>query len=231
LTLAVALLTPATLLQGQSPQQGPSPAVGPIVKIEQDWELVVSTPDPDRCSPQVFAQVYPESGGSFCCQLLINYNDQPTFSAGGVQIQIWQNQVVLDGRDNAPNQAVLQVPDETVKFTLVMEISDGKLNFSAKNVSSTSWGDVNNLNTSVDYEPTAFANYQTSDTLANSGILLGSNRVTSLTLKQVRRIDASGAQITEDAQQIYPPAGSDPGSGSGSGSTSGTSSTSGPGPG
>ena len=121
-----------------------------------------------------------------------------------MQIQVWQNSTVLDGNDNSPNQAVLQNASETVTFTLVMTIQGSQLHFSAKNVSSPSFGDLNHLSTNVSYTPNSFANYQTSDTVAKSGILLGANRVASLTLKQVRKINQSGTTQTEPAQIIYP---------------------------
>jgi hypothetical protein len=175
-----------------------------IVKVEQDWVLVVTSPDSNRCSPQLFFQLSPESGGDYNCQLLMNYCDQPNFSAGGVQIQVWQNNTVLDGKDNNPNQSVLQAENETVTFTLVMEIKGNKLHFSAVNVSSTSWGDVSRLSVSTDYNPDSFETYSTADTIANSGILLGSNRVTSLTLKEVRKTDRSGNVTTELPQVIFP---------------------------
>ncbi len=198
LAAAAVLTTPPT---GQAQSGG-----APVVRIEQDWELVVGTPDPNLCSPQLFIMLYPESGGSYSCQFLINYNDQPTFSAGGVQIQVWQDGTVLDGADNSPNQAILQNEGETVTFTLVMEIKGNKLIFSAKNVSSPSFGDINHLTTSVPYDPIQFSNYQTSDSVANSGILFGSNRVTSLTIKQVRKIDQAGNTTTELPQVVYPTA-------------------------
>jgi hypothetical protein len=176
----------------------------PVVCIEQDWEVVVGTPDPSLCSPQIFALLYPASGGDFSCQFLINYNDQPDFSAGGVQIQIWQDTTVLDGEDNSPHQAVLQNENETVTFTLRMQLVNGNLQFSAVSVSSPSFGDVTNLFTSVPYAQKSLSNYQTSDTIANSGILYGSNRVTSLRITAVRKIDSSGNVTTEGAQQIYP---------------------------
>jgi len=199
---ALTVLAAATLFM--APQSGQARLGGPIVRVEQDWVLVVSSPDARRCSPQLFFQMYPESGGDYCCQVLLNYSDQPTFSAGGVQIQVWQNDTVLDGADNNPNQAVLTAENETVRFTLVMEIKGARLNFSAINVSTTSWGDISKLAVSTAYAPDSFDNYKTSDTIAKSGILLGSNRVTSLTLAQVRKVDRSGIVSIELPQVVFP---------------------------
>lgn len=198
----VAIVAGALLMT--SPGRARDDSVGAIVRIEQDWELVVSMPDANRCSPQLYVQMFPESGQDYCCQLLINYNDQPSFSAGGIQIQIWNGESVLDGQDNAPKQAVLQIENETVTFTLAMEIDEGMLQFSAKDVSCTSWGDVTRLRTTTKYEQTSFSNYLTSDTVSNSGILLGSNRVTSWRIKEVRKFDRFGNKVTEDGQKLYP---------------------------
>jgi hypothetical protein len=200
--VALTALAAAALLLTAPP--GQARHAGSIVRIEQDWVLVVGKPDARRYSPQLFFQLYPESGSDICCQLLVNYSDQPTFSAGGVQIQVWQNQTVLDGRDNNPNQAVLTADSETVTFTLVMEIRDRKLHFDAINVSSTSWGDISNLSVSTDYTAESFETYSSDDTVEKSGILLGANRVTSLTLREVRKIDSAGTVATELPRVVYP---------------------------
>jgi len=199
---ALTALAAAALLT--APPPGHARHDSALVKVEQDWVLVVGKPDSRRCSPQLFFQLYPESGGEICCQLLVNYSDQPQFAAGGVQIQVWQNKTVLDGQDNNPNQAVLTADNETVRFTLVMEIKGARLAFSAINVSSTSWGDVSQLSVATNYDPLAFETYRTDDTVAKSGILLGSNRVTSLTLAQVRKTDRSGNVTVELPRVVYP---------------------------
>jgi hypothetical protein len=178
--------------------------LGDIVRVEQDWQLVVGTPDTDRCSPQIFILGYPESGGDFWTEFLINYADQPSFSAGGVQIQIWEGKNVLDGADNSPHQAVLQTAGETVTFTLAMQVGSGNLRFQAKNVSSTSFGNVGNLVSNVSYNEDNLNKYTTTDTLNNSGILCGASRVVSLTLTQVRKYDAAGNMTVEPAHTLYP---------------------------
>jgi hypothetical protein len=195
---AAALITTAPKGQARD-------GIGDIVRVEQDWEIVVGAPNPTQCSPQLFIMLYPVSGGDYSCQFLVNYADQPSFSAGGVQLQIWQSNTVLDGHDNCPNQAILQQANETVTFTLSMQISGSNLEFKAQNVSSPSFGDIANLDANVSYDPTAtFNNYSSADSVNNSGILYGANRVASLTLKQVRKYDANGNMVTEDAQQVFP---------------------------
>jgi hypothetical protein len=199
---ALTALAAATLLFVAPPGQARHGSS--YVRIEQDWVLVVSSPDARRCSPQLFFELFPETGGEYSCQFLVNYSDQPRFAAGGVQIQVWQNSTVLDGKDNNPNQAVLTANDETVTFTLVMEIKGGQLNFSAINVSSTSWGDVSRLAVNTSYSGNEFTNYNTDDTVSKSGILFGANRVTSLTLREVRKVDQSGTTETELPRVVYP---------------------------
>jgi hypothetical protein len=193
------------------------PTFGDVVKVEQDWELVVGEPDTTLFSPQLFILMYPQSGGDYWSEFLINYNDQPQFSAGGVQIQVWEGNNVLDGADNSPHQAVLQNAGESVTFTLSMRVRDGNLRLHAKNVSSPSFGYIPNLSVSVPYDPTNLNNYSTTDTMSNSGILFGSNRVTSLTLKAVRKYDAAGNVQTEPGQQLFPQVPNDVGGGIGNG--------------
>ena len=57
---------------------------------------------------------------------------------------------------------------------------------------------------SILYTPNVFANYNSNDTVNKSGILLGSNRVDYLKLKEVRKYDITGNYTTESSRQLFP---------------------------
>lgn len=123
-----------------------------------------------------------------------------------MQLHIWQDNTLLGGADNAPDQAVLANDNETVTFTLSLHAYEGNLRFKVKNMSSTSFGNTASLTATVPYQPPSLDGYSTDDTANNSGILFGSNRVTSLTITQVRKYDASGNMVTENSRQVFPAA-------------------------
>ncbi len=201
--LAVAALTLTAPVSGQ-PQP---PAVGPIVRIEQDWELVVSAPDAERCAPQVFVQAFPESGGPYLCQLLFNHNDQPRFAAGGLEVDIFQGDALQSAQEALPGKPIATGDGERITFTVSLRILPGEstLRLKAKNLTSSVSGSIApDFDVTAPYTPAAFTNYQTSDSKNNSGILLGANRVTSLKITQVRKYDTDDNMVTEGGVQVYP---------------------------
>lgn len=184
-------------------------ATGPYIRVEQDWELVIATPDPTTTSPQIYIQMdpYPNSakGGLF----LLNYQDSPSFVAGGLQLQLWnldQNVALQSFRDGVQ----LNTVGETVTWTQFMALSNGTLSFGVSRLRSKTWGNngaSDNWSVSSPYTEisTFTGNYQTTDTLSESGILFGASAVTSIKLLQVRKYDSAGKHDDETTtKQLYP---------------------------
>ena len=188
---------------------GVDAATGSYVRIEQDWELVMATPDPTTTSPQIYIQMdpYPNSakGGLF----LLNYQDSPSFVAGGLQLQLWnleQNLALQSFRTGAQ----LNTAGETITWTQFMTLSNGNLSFGVSRLRSKTFGNngaADNWSVSTPYSEikTFTGNYQTSDTLSESGILFGASAVTSIKLLQVRKYDSAGQHDAETTtKQLYP---------------------------
>ena len=201
--LAIALLTlPA-------PVTGQSVTIGPIVRVEQDWEIDVGIPAPEICCPQIYFQVTPRVGEAINCQFLINYCDLPRFAAGGLQVQIWNGPDNLATNDYMAGQAVLRTDNETIKFTLFTQVDSGNLNFGVTNIQSVTWGNASGaLYVTTPYNYLSLPLYSTADTMNNSGILWGSNRIQGIKLNVVRKYDASGNTVTEAAQTLIDNGGS-----------------------
>jgi hypothetical protein len=173
-----------------------------VVRIEEDWELVIGTPSPNSDAPQVTSAVSPLGNvESLHATFVVNNHDVPTFTAGGLQLQVWDGKTLLVSR-RFPNQAVLTTPGETIRWTQAMELKDGGLTFEIVGGTSTTWGafgDEGTLKTSV---PTNLANlngYSPDVSVQNSGVSYAANRVPSLVLKKVRAVLSTGETV-EDAQ-------------------------------
>lgn len=235
-----------------------APATGPYVRIEQDWELVIATPDPTGSLPQVVLQMAPSPTLPVTCVLLLNYNDTPSFSAGGVSLHFWNvgctSGVVADPTTSTDsttsvaavspdsttsagavspdsttsrgavlfrlkkqntllanqafgNGATLNTVGEKITWTQYMELSNGSLKFGISRGSLPTWGPVPTAGwvVSTPYTTlTTFTNYyQTSGTMAKSGILAGASSVQSLKLIAVRKYDAKGWYDSEAGQTLY----------------------------
>jgi hypothetical protein len=179
-----------------------------VVQIEEDWQLVVATPDPDNFAPQVTCTMSP--GGdlsSYYAVLDLNLRNLPSYQAGGMQLQIWSQSAPVNAiRSNTGT--LLQNANETVTWTQRMAVSDGQLTFSVVNGNSQSWGTFGGGGSILIQVPTDLTNlnsYNPSVSLANSGIGYASNRVTSLTLVGIRAY-SSATLIGQDttARPVYP---------------------------
>jgi len=187
----------------------PTPAQSPstIVRVEQDWELVIGTPDPDTDSPQIVCVISPRGDvNSTYAAFELNQRGQPSFSPGGLQLQIWDGESPLS-EVSSTNESLLTNVGETVRWTQSMELADGVLIFEVTNGTSTTWGGFGgegSLRLSVSTTLTNLDGYDADVSLRNSGVGFAANRVHSLVLKRTRLITSAGQQVeVQNDKAIY----------------------------
>lgn len=178
-----------------------------VVRVEEDWQLVVNQPDADLNGPQVTCIISPASVDLAYCAFDVNYNTQPNYSAGGLQMHLWNpDQPIVVG--SFPATGTLQQANETVTWTQSMSISQGVLSFAVKNGQSATWGSFDNSAQPLLAATTAtdLNGYDPNVSLTNSGVCFASNLVTSLTLNAVRWYAADGTLIaqTTTPQTVHP---------------------------
>jgi hypothetical protein len=170
-----------------------------VVKVEEFWELAVSEPDPNLDAPQVTVVTSPLGNlDGVYAAFELNHQSQPTYTGGGLQLQIWgANEVPLATRTqkNAEN---LTLANETVTWTLIMELADGQLTFDVDDGVSQSWGSFGvGVRASVATSLTNLNAYNPLVSVNGSGVGFASNRVTSLKLVKVK-VHLSTGQLLED---------------------------------
>jgi hypothetical protein len=179
--LAVAVLLSGNLVSGQE-----------AIKIEEDWKLVVSQPDPDTQAPQVTTTFSPVGNlDSVYAVFDVNLRNIPSYEAGGVQFQLWHGSTSLFSKKQNTG-TLLQVPDETLTWTQRISIDEGQLILEVVNGKSQTWGDFGGLSFTSVTELTNLNTYDPAVSLTNSGVGYASNRVTSLTLTAIRAYSAAG---------------------------------------
>src|SRR3954453_10581136 len=117
-----------------------SPGLLPLVdRVEEDWKVVVANPALTGVGPQVTTCMSPVSNGSTPFVAFdVNYREFPTFSAGGMQLQVWSGTSVLSTASSGTAQ--FATPNETVTWTQSMKVSSGTITFDIMNGRSTTWG-------------------------------------------------------------------------------------------
>jgi hypothetical protein len=174
-----------------------------VVRIDEDWELVVASPDPNSTAPQVSCTVSPLSHvDSVHATFELNHQSQPVFTSGGLQLQVWNGEFPLTSR-KFPVPGVLSADNETVRWTQSLALDNGTLTFEITSGTSTTWGDFGGqgyLKASLTTDLESLNGYDPAVSVEDSGVAYAGNRVTRLVLKRVRATLATG-EVIEDTEE------------------------------
>jgi hypothetical protein len=201
----LALTTTASLTVALAAAQAQAP--GSFDTVEEDWQLVIgpNTPDVIGVGPQITTVMSP--AGRLMDPFVafdLNYKEYPSFTAGGMQVQVWASDVVAATASQGNRQ--FQTANETITWTQGISVVGGVMSYYVQNGSSTTWGHFGQGGLlDVQYAPTGsqpavpgdLSAYSPDDSAANSGASWESNLVASLTLVQVRYF-SGGSLVSTD---------------------------------
>jgi hypothetical protein len=193
LTCLLGLATALAL--GAGFQSSPAPD-----HIEEDWQVVLGSPDTNLNCPQVVSVMSPTGVGSDpAMQFKLNYRDQPSYQAGGLSAQLWQGSTLVSNSDQGTEECA--TTRETITWTQRMSLSGGKINFKVLSGNSKTWGEfgVNDTDLAMS-TPSSLADlsgYSPDYAVAQSGAPFGPNRVATMTLLQVRYYQGSTLLSTD----------------------------------
>jgi hypothetical protein len=194
-SLAVAALCLASTAGVRALQMTASPD-----RIEEDWEVVIATPDVEGAGPQVATSMFP--GGDDTSPFVefdLNFRQTPSFQPGGLQLQVWSAKQVVDSATHA-TRAQCNTSDETMSWTQSLSLAGGQVTYAITSGKSTTWdtfGQDNQLSVSFNTSLTALDGYSPQTSADKSGVSWESNLVSSMRLVRVRYY-AGGKLIMTD---------------------------------
>lgn len=164
----------------------------PVLRIEEDWALVLNEPDGNVDSPQFHTVMSPyDSAESFFAQVLWNYREVPEFKPGGVQLQSYYGDKLI--RRLSMEYGQLSATAETITWTQSLTTDGAMLSFEVSDGQSTTWGSFGkDMRIDEDAGLKGLDGYRTEVSVKESCITYGSNRVDSMFITQVRYYGASG---------------------------------------
>jgi len=182
--VAFAVLVPLPVTSTTSVADQPQP----IVRVEEDWRLVLGEPDDTDYAPQLHTVMAANGAldGLFF-QVTWNYQELPEFQPGGLQVQAWDGDSSLFEANfrNAP----FSTSAETITWTQSLETNGSTVTFTIENGQSTTWGafglPVEAMGIQVPSQQSGLEGYNPS-LAGNSAITFGANRVESLVVTEVR---------------------------------------------
>lgn len=191
------------LLLALPPAQADDHAPPEIVRIEEDWILILNEPNDAMFAPQFHTVMSPFGHlESIYLQVIWNYWEYPEFEPGGLQMQAWDGDLIEYEKDFHGQQ--LSTNAETVAWTQILETDGEVLTFRIENGSSETWGtfggeymqirgltNLPNLN-----------HYRTALSANNSLVTYGANRVDLLEIVAVRYYTAEGLIHTDTIPRV-----------------------------
>ncbi len=184
-----------------------------LTRVEEDWSLLVTTPDFKQAAPQISMQMIRSPDALRFCTFHINCCDIPTFNQGGLQIQAWESATCVTVA-TSNNRNTMATPNELVTWTQYLSRDDANnLRFGIGTIEtpdsanywptwSDTWGDFSNGEIVVPDSGTYLGNYSVDYSMINSGITFGADSVASLVLVRVRKYYANGDVDIDDTPRI-----------------------------
>lgn len=176
--------------------------VDPVLRVEEDWVMVLNEPDDQVDSPQFHTVMSPFNHLDYnYAQVLWNYRELTRFTPGGVQLHSYYGESVTQKRSMEYGQ--LSTTAETISWSQALSTDGAMLSFEVFNGSGATWGtfgrdmriDANaNLADLNQYSPDVSAE--------NACVTFGANRVESLIIHQVRYYHASGLVSVDTTPRV-----------------------------
>jgi hypothetical protein len=180
-----------------------------IVRVEEDWEVIVQSPDPLLEAPQIGTWMSPQADlKDLYFGVELNHASQSALEGGGYQTKCMRGATLLTARHNCKGQR-LQVHDEKIEWTQTLHLDGNDLVFEIRNGRSSTWGNFGGDDSQVRHRTDLNRLNLYSPTLSSkqSGISYASNRVAEMRLKSIRLVDdQDNVHTIEMDEIIYPEA-------------------------
>lgn len=176
-----------------------------ITRIEEDWSVLIGTPDASDEAPQIITVVSPTgsvSGNHFVFEL--NHATQPEYAAGGMQLQSWYGEEVKEFR-NFPKYGLLRSIGEEITFTVSMSLDGSNLHVEIQDGDSSTWGAFGGtgyLKITQATDLNTLRGYDLNTSIKNSRIGFASHRVQNFVRKEVRFYTQHGLMATDLADRV-----------------------------
>ncbi|HOW17520.1 MAG TPA: hypothetical protein PLC79_00675 [Phycisphaerae bacterium] len=174
----------------------------PVIRVEEDWVLILNEPNDNLDSPQFHTTMSPFPNlDSYFAVVSWNYRETPDFVPGGVQLQSWNGDERI--RSRTIDYGQLSTSAETITWTQSLETDGAVLLFQVLNGQSTTWGTFGrDMRIDADANLPDLSGYSPDASVGNSCISYGANRVDVLMITQVRRYGPSGLLSVDSKTRV-----------------------------
>jgi hypothetical protein len=177
-----------------------------LIRVEEDWEMVLGEPDYNSCGPQVACTMSPFGDiDSTHFTLEINHRSMPYWSPGGITLHHWSGEWRLQSMERQ-DRSVMQTNGEVVRWTQSLDATvPGYLIFQITDGTSSTWGPFGysmNLKLSTVWLAGHINNYSPDVSVSRSGVAFAGNRVSSLKILRIRAMLSDHSTATDDTVRV-----------------------------
>lgn len=168
-----------------------------VVKVEEDWELTILSPETVSNSPQVTCAMSAlGSDDGIYMSFELNHQSQPDYQLGGLHLHAWDGEYLCTSA-HAQSRVTFQTANEQVSWTQSMSLVDGQLVYEITNGVSETWGSfgTGELRASTATTLSNLNGYRMEHSVESSGVGFGANRVAAFVLRRVRYTTDAGEVI------------------------------------
>lgn len=177
----------------------------PVIEVQEDWRIVIGTPNEREYAPQIVTIMSPTDHLRDLHAIFeLNHSTLPEALPGGLQLQLWRRDFAIQYR-SFPRFHVLASPDETIEFTSSMSVDDGSITFEIRNGNSKTWGQFGSrghLKQRQQTNLTELRDYRPETSIQNSFVGFASHRVRKMVLHEVRYYSAEGLTRRDTTSRI-----------------------------
>lgn len=175
-----------------------------LIKVEEDWEVLITEADEDASSPQIINIISPTQDLTGIYGMIeLNHSTFPSFAEGGLQLQARRGEQLTTARDYASGQTLRHNYDR-LKYTVALRKFDDIMILAVKNVASKSWGNLKNdvMLLAFPSENFNLNDYSPDFSATASSVHVGAHRVASMYMTKSRKY-YSNDDVEEDDTVRY----------------------------
>jgi hypothetical protein len=173
----------------------------PIVAISTSWKIRLNTPNDNGSLPQIIAVLLP-NGTLYDNYMLLelNHTSLPAYSAGGMQLQIWNYDKELTWSDPYSPGSRCRTTDEEISFMLDAELvqdtsspTGRSVEFTVREFRSSTWGEHDSLPSyRIPTKLQSFDGFSPAECVCESGVNVGGTEVEYMKIDSIKYRFASG---------------------------------------
>jgi hypothetical protein len=171
--------------------------------IEEDWEVVIGTPDPAAHAPQIITAMSSTDRLEDVHVIFeLNHSTLPSYQAGGMGLQIWSSETNLAYMTHTLKDTLYH-ENEVIKYTMTQRVSNGVITFEVKNGTGLTWPLFGNggFSLKVSTSQDSIPNYSPETSVKFSKVGFAKHRVKKFALKESRSYGPNGSLISRDTTE------------------------------